>query len=614
VPKVTKAFLRQRFQASQNSLLNTCSLHAASAATPLAAGTMADAATATAAAAAAAAASSGSYTSSESSSDSPINGQGQDAGDIAATMLLPSSSIAGHPAVTNLCSATAPTTAAAAPDAARKLPQSTASATTNLLQPGARLSCKPSFLPAAFSKLKIVVPNPPPAAAAVSFLDGPITLIFTPGNTSAAYSDGAASNASIFKMMLMHSSIPGGQLYPPGVAAPAELGWGEATSACSPGSSCKHSGSGAASTLANKPLPASDHVSVTILHSQAQQAEAAAAQQREDDEALISLALLLDGDRVRAVITALQPSPAPSSNTSPASTIASRLKPSPWLAAGADAGAARDPVLAAAAMYGALRDSFEDYYPHCPCPGHSPARKRWQAAGAAVVFQRYFRSIPCLQDEAAMQAELLAAVVLGPSSMMELWRDSAPPSGQQQQTQRAAFSRAAAAAADTAVKAAGSTSTHGLIPAAYAGVEMAGSVAHVHLELDSSMFGLLSGIAGEIACGLDHSGRTSVQSPIPTGPLIIPVLDSVQATLPAHTTAAVAATTVAAPTASSSSCCCSSDSGGKHSTGRRGFFRALLNRKARKQVGGRYYLAMFAPERHGIHAHQSYSTRLMLLM
>jgi hypothetical protein len=151
-------------------------------------------------------------------------------------------------------------------------------------------------------------------------------------------------------------------------------------------------------------------------------------QQQAQDEAFISLVLLLDGDRVRAVITplpVLEATPAPFSNTSPASSIASRLKSSAWLAAGSNTGASRDPELAAAAMYGALLDSFEDCYPQCPCPGMNTACKRWQAAGAAIIFQKHFSSIPCLQDEMAMQAELLAAVVLGPSSMMELWVDAA---------------------------------------------------------------------------------------------------------------------------------------------------------------------------------------------
>jgi hypothetical protein len=160
-----------------------------------------------------------------------------------------------------------------------------------------------------------------------------------------------------------------------------------------------------------------------------QQQQVEQEQEQQQDEPLISLALLLDEERVRAVITSLQATPAPSSTTSPASSIASRLKSSPWLAAGGDAGASRDPQLAAAAMYGALLDSFEDCYPQCPCPGMSKARKRWQAAGAAIIFQKHFSSNACLQEEMAMQAELLAAVVLGPSSMVELWRDSAVEAG-----------------------------------------------------------------------------------------------------------------------------------------------------------------------------------------
>jgi hypothetical protein len=443
--KVTKAFLRQRFQATQNPLLSTCSLHAAAA--PVA--PTADAATAHAAVdAIAASSSSGTHT---SSSTVAMSSQERDVLDAATLLLLSSSSTTAAPAGSTPRSPTTPTAATATADTtdAVQQPVKTDAPTNNLQQSTAGVSCKPSYLRAAFSKLKITVPNPP--ASAEGSTDAPLQLVSSPSITAtSALLNGL--KGSIFSATAMRH-MAGSELHPPEVAAPAQLAGSKAASAYSPDLDSRNSSRctsalGVAEVLAGQPLTAIDHVAVTIMRSHApftttvqhqhshqqgeqqqQQQQVEQEQDQQQDEPLISLALLLDGDRVRAVITPLQATPAPSSNTSPASSIASRLKSSPWLAAGGDAGASRDPQLAAAAMYGALLDSFEDCYPQCPCPGMSNARKRWQAAGAAIIFQKHFGSSPCLQDEMAMQAELLAADVLGPSSMVDLWRDSAVEAG-----------------------------------------------------------------------------------------------------------------------------------------------------------------------------------------
>uniref|UniRef100_A0A383VSV6 Uncharacterized protein n=1 Tax=Tetradesmus obliquus TaxID=3088 RepID=A0A383VSV6_TETOB len=588
VPKVTKAFLRQRFHASQNALLNACSLPAAAAATTLAATTALEAATANAVAIAAAASSGGSTT---SINGGFVKGHDEDAADATAPLLVPGSSAveqpttASHHSSTALSAAEMESVQAAMLDAAQQLSRSSTD-TTNLQQPAARLSCKPSSLSAAFSKLKVIIPNPP--AAAASFLDAPIQLVSSPGNTSASCSDGAASSAGAFKAMMVQSSIPSSQLYPPGVAAPAQLGWDTAASPYSSASPCEYDGiEGAAAVLAGKQQTASDQVAVTILRPYT----ADAAGPQHVDKALISLSLLLDGDRVRAVIKPLQPSPVPSIKANPASTTAARIKSAAWQAAGGDA-RARDPVQAASTMYDALRSSCGKVRPQCPRP--SIARRRWQAAVAAIVFQRHYPAMLRLQDETAMKNELMTASLSGPSSMIEKWLNFDPQNDLHQHADHMACRQAVIAAGP----AADPTSRCSLIPAAYAGVQVIDTVAYVHLEMDGSMSGLMasqwlrdlkcmfsvdasgsvtasgSSMSDHNSSGFDESGRTSVQSPILAGPVINFVKPA--------SLAAAAVTTSDGP-ADGSSSRARTKTASKPRSGWRGILHGVFSRKAHKQ-------------------------------